>query len=160
MELLKIEAKTTTLQIKMVREKERSTITRARDMMGVYPRRHKLGQEEPKAPERVIKAETWALANKAEAQKEIDLAYERYWGLTHFRKNVLRKHARNVHLALTFLKGQPLEHAEKTNHTDADFEEIEKIVFTFGLEGEHDPRTLKQQFERWTQEGTRHVENI
>lgn len=162
MNLLKLEAETVAFQIRRTREKERHFLGNARALKGTFALSKKHTKDQPKPedtpkPDWVLKAEEWAKKNLAEAKAAIDHDYDVYWGLTHFRKNELRKHARCVHLALTFLKAQPLERAEATNYTDPDFETIEKMVFMFGLEDEGvDPRTVKQHFEQWVQEGTRH----
>lgn len=161
MQLLKIEAKAAAHQIQLHRERERHYLANARALKGRHPINKKHRKDEPKPDpvisERALRAEEWAKKNLAEAKAAIDHDYDMYWNLTRFRQDHLRKHARCVHLALTFLKGQPLEHAEQHNYTDPDFDQIEKLVFVFGLQEEGiDPRIVKQHFEEWVQAGTRH----
>ena len=157
MDLLKIEFVSTSSQIRLVKEAERHHKEQMRGLNRKFPKKHELDMPAPEPSTAMLKAATWA-QNQDEITVNIAIQREHdaFWGMERFRKNILRKHARNVHLARNFLSGKAYDVVEAKSNEDPNFDVIEVMVFNNLDHINHDPRDVKQRFEQWVQEGTRH----
>jgi hypothetical protein len=148
-EYLKVKAVTLAFETRVIRKRERHTLANARTLAGIYSRRHTLGSVRPEMPVKIEKA--LAHENSRELSDE---AYTLFWGLQHHRKNVVRKEARDTHVALHFLRGKPYSTVEAFAYSRPNWDNIERMILTYS-EGE-DPRDVKQRFEQWHQTAAIH----
>lgn len=148
---LKVKAATLAFEAQTIRNHERHTLANARALAGRYSRRHNKEHELPVMPVKTEKA--LALEDSATKSQE---AYDKFWGLQHHRKNVVRKEARDTHIALHFLKGKPYETVEIKAYNQPDWDNIERMVIKYN-HGE-DPRVVKQRLEEWFQEAEKYIE--
>lgn len=146
---LKVQVKALAHEAKTLKQAERHTLARGRALKGKVNRKHAKG-ETPAAPsEENLKMFAWAKGHPEEAIIQADEAYVRYWGLTHYRKNVVRKEARSTHLAYGFLRGHNYDEIEFGSYEKPDWTRIEQLAVIWA-ENE-DPRDVKQRFEEWYQ---------
>lgn len=141
---LKLKLNTLIFETRIIKKKERHTLENARGLSGIFRTKHNKDENPPKVTEKELRASHFGIDNPDEAQK----AYDLYWGLTHHRKNIVRKEARDTHIALAFLRGQDYFSVEQRRYSDPDFNNVERMVLKYG---EGDPRELKQRFEEWVQ---------
>lgn len=130
-------------QSKETRKKERSCLKNARQLSGYHSAKHGPDQPRPEIPKKTLIA-----MELPDAKTEAEKKYEEFWGLSRFRKNILRKELRNTYLAYAFLKGRLYSEVELERYTDPNWDYIEQIVFSYT---EDDPRDVKQRFEEWVQ---------
>lgn len=140
---LKIKISALSHESRLIRERERHSLKNARNLSGIFSKRHGLDEPVPEKPKKVQQAESHE--NAAElALKE----YELFWGLQQHRKNAVRKEARDSHIALCFLRGRTFEEVEARRYTDPNWKNIERIVLSFT---EEDKRVTLQRLEEWIQ---------
>lgn len=140
-DFLKVKSASLAAETRIIRKRERHILANARALAGIYDYRHKKDDPRPEMPEKVHRAMT--LADAAQKSKE---AYDLFWGLTHHNKNVVRKEARDTHIALHFLRDKPYATVEDYAHSQPDWDNIERMVLKYG---EGDPRNLSQRFAEW-----------
>lgn len=144
LEFLKVKLFALGAESRFISKKERHFLNNARALSGSFSKKHQLDAPKPEKPAKVQRAEALEDAKEL-AQRDYDI----FWGLQHHRKNVVRKEARDTHIAYCFLRGRAFEDIERTRYTNPDWKNIERMVLTFG---EVDERILKQQFEEWVQQ--------
>jgi hypothetical protein len=147
---LKIKAATLTFESKAIRNKERHTLANARALAGIYRKKHGPEEEPVSMPEKTRRA--LATENSAQMAEE---AYDLFWGLQHHRKNVVRKEARDTHIALHFLRGKSYSTVEHLAFSQPDWDNIERMILTYA---EEDPRVIKQRYEEWCQDAEAHLQ--
>lgn len=79
--------------------------------------------------------------------------YSLYQNLRHQRVHQIRKEARHLQIAYAFLRGRDYIELEETCYQNPDWSLVEKNVFSFVDDTDCDPRIIKQNLERWIQEG-------
>lgn len=101
----------------------------------------------------------FAVIGEAEGSKEqkedsekSEAYYNLYQNLRHRRTHELRRKQRHLFLAYAFLRGFEYVEIETVKYSNPDFNEVERIIFTFLDSEKNDPRDVKQTFERWVQE--------
>lgn len=150
-EYLKVKSASLAAESRIIRRRERHTLANARALSGIFSVRHKKDEPHPEMPEKTKRAS--ALDDAAQKAQE---AYDLFWGLTHHRKNVVRKEARDTHIALHFLKGKPYDSVEEFAHSQPNWDNIERMVLKYS--DKDDPRVVKQRFEQWLQEAEAWIE--
>lgn len=145
---LQVKLGTLVYESKLIRRKERHYLTNARALSGRYVKKHRKGEERPAKPEKVLRAE--AIENAVDKARE---DYEKFWGLEHHRKHVLRKEARDTHLALNFLRGREFKECEIKRYTDPDFDNIQRMIIRLGglTKDYMEQNKTIQRFEEWVQ---------
>lgn len=141
---LKIKRNTLAFEAQEIRNYERHTLANGRALAGRYHRKHDKDEEVPKMPPKTEKA----LALEESARKSQE-AYDLFWGLQHHRKNVVRKEARDTHIALHFLKGGDYSVIERKAYQQPNWDNIERMVLKYAED--EDIRITKQRFEEWCQ---------
>ena len=61
------------------------------------------------------------------------------WELNHHRQHVVRKHARNAHLALGFLRGRTIRQMEPCAKTEPNWDEVRRLCKKYGPAGWNGP---------------------
>lgn len=143
-EYLKVKSASLAAESRIIRKRERHTLANARALSGIYSIKHDKDQIRPEMPEKVARAE-----KIEDAAKKSQEAYDLFWGLTHHRKNVVRKEARDTHIALHFLKGKPYDTVEGFAYSQPNWDNIERMVLQYSDES---PQAIKQRFEEWVQQ--------
>lgn len=143
-EYLKVKSASLAAESRIIRKRERHTLANARALSGIYDYRHKKDEPRPEMPKKTERA---SILEGADAKARE--AYDLFWGLTHHRKNVVRKEARDTHIALHFLKGKPYDTVEDFAYSQPNWDNIERMVLQYS-EGES-PQDIKQRFEEWVQ---------
>ena len=78
--------------------------------------------------------------------KKVSMAYRDKYALERLhlhRINVVRKHARETHLAYAYLKGYSYSEIERTAKTMPDWKSVEKMIIKYGDE------TQRGNFQSW-----------
>lgn len=140
-DFLKVKSASLAAETRIIRKRERHTLANARALAGIYDYKHRKDEPRPEMPEKVHRA--MSLENAAQKAKE---AYDLFWGLTHHTKNIVRKEARDTHVALHFLRRKPYATVEDFAYSQPDWDNIERMVLKYG---EDDPRELSQRFAEW-----------
>lgn len=163
-DVLKTEVATLVRQSIDIRQKERHYLTNARELRGIYPKKHgldpngksiyvdnveiRVGERTPLTPRQVRKME--ARKNLKDRKQQADRDHGEWWGLQHFRKNVIRKRARALNLALAFLRGKAALDVERIKRENPDWDEIFHWIEVYS---EEDAQILAQRFQAWKDAG-------
>ena len=145
-EILKSEASALRHQTLFLKEKERHYLNNARYVSGKYSKKHQKDELRPEMSEHQVQI---CLRYGLDSNTAIR-DYEKYWNIAHSRKNVVRKMARDVHLALAFLRGTHPLAVERTKKENPNWRRIEGLVVEFG---EEDERILLQRLAEWKDAG-------
>lgn len=149
LEYLKIKRDTLETETLLIKERERHYVNNARALKGKYPKRHQKGTDKPDIPQRTLKAmEVEDAAAKAKRD------YEIFWGLHNHRINVVRKEARDTHLALNFLRGNKFSEVEQIRYSNPNFDNIIRMVVKYN-ETEEDERVIRQRLAEWIDEAVK-----
>lgn len=142
LEFIKIKRRALLNETLDIKGRERHYLQNARALRGIFSKRHGLDEPVPEMPEHTARA-----SKVEEAEDKARRDYDLFWGLHHHRQNVVRKEARDIHIAYCFLKGRDFEQIEQSRYTNPDWKNIERMVLTFG--SGIDQRILQQQFAEW-----------
>lgn len=152
---LKIKLASLVAETRIIRSKERHYRGNARQILGIFSKKHNKEEPKPEMPEKMKKASTIndIEEKKARAQRDYDI----YWNLHQHRKNVVRKEARATNLAIGFLRGKFYEEMEFFAHEDPDWDKIERMACVYS---DLDPREVKVQIEEWIAQAKHYLATV
>jgi len=141
---LKIKLKSLTAEARIIK-KEEGKLKRFIDFLNERP--HKKHKKDEKKPEpRVFKL-------PENAKELLDNAYLDRWNLRDHRRAVLRREARNTHLAYGAIRGIPYSEMESKAFNFPDLKEVERMVLRYGKGGHN---ALLSLFAKWQEEAITH----
>lgn len=140
---LKVKIKSLAAEARVIRTEENKALSRARAFKGKYRKRHDVESHKPEKPAWVLRFEKYG-----EAKETSETEYEKFWGLKRHRINVVRKEARDSHIAYGFLRGREYQNIEQSRYIDPDWKNIERIVLRFNS-GDIEEQVILQRFAEW-----------
>lgn len=168
-DILKAEIRGLVTTSKRIKSLERHILGNVRSLKGSRRKKHSLNKQTeeidftliPRASEAFLRAQVFALSpENAEALPDIiQKRYDEYWGLTHYRKNQLRKSTRLRHLALAFLKGQEYDEVESEGcYEGPDFDNV-FLVISEMTRGQEENK-VRSDFEEWKTDAIIYLQKI